>query len=124
MHGNGVHMDDYETHDDRRLIPGTGFTIEPGLYFDTFGLRTEINMTVGAGEATITGDVQRDIVDAGLSTTSADSRRTEDEYVDAKDDVVLRRPDCRGLAGHRDGDRLAPRHGAGVDGPADRRRRR
>ena len=44
VHGNGVHMDDYETHDDRRLIPGTGFTIEPGLYFDSFGVRTEINM--------------------------------------------------------------------------------
>jgi Xaa-Pro dipeptidase len=63
VHGNGVHMDDYETHDDRRLIPGTGFTIEPGLYFDTFGLRTEINMTVGVGEARITGDVQREIVE-------------------------------------------------------------
>jgi Xaa-Pro dipeptidase len=62
VHGNGVHMDDYETHDDRRLIPGTGFTIEPGLYFDTFGLRTEINMTVGATEAAITGPVQRDMV--------------------------------------------------------------
>jgi Xaa-Pro dipeptidase len=62
VHGNGVHMDDYETHDDRRLIPGTGFTIEPGLYFDTFGLRTEINMTVGAADAQITGPVQQDIV--------------------------------------------------------------
>jgi Xaa-Pro aminopeptidase len=62
VHGNGVHMDDYETHDDRRLIAGTGFTIEPGLYFDTFGLRTEINMTVGATGAYITGPVQQDIV--------------------------------------------------------------
>ena len=32
VHGNGVHMDDFETHDERRLIPGTGFTIEPGVY--------------------------------------------------------------------------------------------
>ncbi len=47
IHGNGVHMDDYETHDDRRLVPGLGFTIEPGLYFDDFGIRTEIDMTVG-----------------------------------------------------------------------------
>jgi Xaa-Pro aminopeptidase len=62
VHGNGVHMDDYETHDDRRLIAGTGFTIEPGLYFDTFGLRTEINMTVGATDAYVTGPVQQDIV--------------------------------------------------------------
>ena len=35
VHGNGVHMDDYETHDDRRLLAGTGFTIEPGVYFDS-----------------------------------------------------------------------------------------
>jgi Xaa-Pro aminopeptidase len=44
VHGNGVHLDDYETHDDRRILPGTGFTIEPGLYFDSFGVRTEINV--------------------------------------------------------------------------------
>ena len=47
VHGNGVHLDDYETHDDRRVLPGAGFTIEPGLYFDTFGVRTEINMFRG-----------------------------------------------------------------------------
>jgi Xaa-Pro aminopeptidase len=58
VHGNGVHMDDYETHDDRRLLPGAGFTIEPGLYFDTFGVRTEINMVYGRGDARVTGPVQ------------------------------------------------------------------
>jgi len=62
VHGNGVHMDDYETHDDRRLLPGSGFTIEPGVYFDTFGVRTEINMVFGRGEATVTGPVQDRIV--------------------------------------------------------------
>src|SRR5262249_34540950 len=46
VHGNGVHMDDYETHDDRQLVKGTGFTIEPGIYTPTFGMRTEINMVV------------------------------------------------------------------------------
>ncbi|MEX2270663.1 MAG: M24 family metallopeptidase [Vicinamibacterales bacterium] len=61
VHGNGVHMDDYETHDDRRLIPGTGFTIEPGIYTDTFGMRTEINMVVGEREATVTGPRQKEI---------------------------------------------------------------
>jgi Xaa-Pro aminopeptidase len=61
VHGNGVHMDDYETHDDRRLIPGTGFTVEPGLYFDDFGVRTEINITVGNTEAPVTGEIQRAI---------------------------------------------------------------
>jgi Xaa-Pro aminopeptidase len=58
VHGNGVHMDDYETHDERRLIPGTGFTIEPGVYSKEFGVRTEINMFVGAREATVTGPLQ------------------------------------------------------------------
>ena len=62
VHGNGVHMDDYETHDDRRLLPGTGFTIEPGLYFDSFGVRTEINVFYGQRDALITGPAQTAIV--------------------------------------------------------------
>ena len=62
IHGNGVHMDDYETHDDRRLIPGTGFTIEPGVYTDSYGVRTEINMFVGEHEARVTGPCQTEIV--------------------------------------------------------------
>jgi Xaa-Pro dipeptidase len=62
VHGNGVHMDDYESHDDRRLIPGTGFTIEPGVYFESFGVRTEINMHYGEHEALVTGPMQTEIV--------------------------------------------------------------
>jgi Xaa-Pro dipeptidase len=58
VHGNGVNMDDYETHDDRRLLPGTGFTIEPGVYFDDFGVRTEINMIVTNRDAIVTGPAQ------------------------------------------------------------------
>jgi Xaa-Pro aminopeptidase len=62
VHGTGVNMDDYETHDDRRLVPGTGFTIEPGIYFSDFGVRTEINMVMGANEATVTGPLQTEIL--------------------------------------------------------------
>jgi Xaa-Pro aminopeptidase len=62
VHGNGVHMDDYETHDDRRLLPGTGFTIEPGLYFDRFGVRTEVNMFVDTREARVSGPAQAAII--------------------------------------------------------------
>ena len=62
VHGNGVHMDDFETHDERRLIPGTGFTIEPGVYSKAFGVRTEINMFVGPREATVTGPLQQEFV--------------------------------------------------------------
>jgi Xaa-Pro aminopeptidase len=62
VHGNGVHMDDYETHDDRRLVKGTGFTIEPGIYTPTFGMRTEINMVVLEESAEVTGPRQQMLV--------------------------------------------------------------
>jgi Xaa-Pro dipeptidase len=62
VHGNGVHLDDYETHDERRLLPGAGFTVEPGLYFPDFGVRTEINMFRGERDATVTGPRQSEIV--------------------------------------------------------------
>lgn len=62
VHGDGVNMDDYETHDDRRLLPGTGFTIEPGVYFSDFGVRSEINMIVSERDARVTGPVQPEIL--------------------------------------------------------------
>jgi Xaa-Pro aminopeptidase len=58
VHGNGANMDDYETHDDRRVLAGTGFTIEPGLYFDTFGVRTEIDVVVKERDAVVSGPLQ------------------------------------------------------------------
>ena len=68
VHGNGVHMDDYETHDDRRLLPGTGFTIEPGVYTERFGVRTEINMVVFEKSAEVTGPLQQTLVKIGTKT--------------------------------------------------------
>ncbi len=62
VHGNGVHMDDYETHDDRRLMPGTGFTIEPGIYLPSFGIRSEINVVVSETAAEPTGPSQQALV--------------------------------------------------------------
>jgi Xaa-Pro dipeptidase len=62
VHGNGVNMDDFETHDDRRLLVGTGFTIEPGVYYEDFGVRTEINMVVQSDEAVVTGPLQHQII--------------------------------------------------------------
>jgi Xaa-Pro aminopeptidase len=62
VHGDGVNMDDYETHDDRRLLPGTGFTIEPGVYFPDFGERSEINVIVGPRDAVVTGPLQMEIL--------------------------------------------------------------
>jgi Xaa-Pro aminopeptidase len=55
-------MDDYETHDDRRLLPGTGFTIEPGVYLSSFGIRSEINVVVGGRSAEATGPCQQELV--------------------------------------------------------------
>lgn len=62
IHGNGAHLDDYETRDERRLMPGTGFTIEPGLYFDDFGVRTEINVAWGPNGPEVTGPRQMAVV--------------------------------------------------------------
>lgn len=62
VHGTGVNMDDYETHDDRLLLPGTGFTIEPGIYLDSFGVRTEINMYISNREGIVTGPTQTEIL--------------------------------------------------------------
>jgi Xaa-Pro dipeptidase len=62
VHGNGAHLDDYETRDERRLLPGTGFTIEPGLYFETFGVRTEINVAWGPAGPEVTGPRQTAVV--------------------------------------------------------------
>ena len=62
VHGAGVNMDDYETHDDRRLLTGTGFTIEPGVYFSDFGVRSEINMIVQMQDAAVSGPLQTEIL--------------------------------------------------------------
>jgi Xaa-Pro aminopeptidase len=62
VHGNGAHLDDYETHDARRLLPGTGFTVEPGIYVGRFGVRTEINVVWAASGPEVTGPRQQEIV--------------------------------------------------------------
>jgi len=62
VHGNGAHLDDYETHDERRLLPGTGFTIEPGVYVGDFGVRSEINMYRDVNDAVVTGPRQEAVV--------------------------------------------------------------
>jgi Xaa-Pro dipeptidase len=48
LHGSGPHLDDYETRDDRWLIPGIGFSVEPGIYLPgAFGIRSEVNVFMG-----------------------------------------------------------------------------
>jgi Xaa-Pro aminopeptidase len=63
-HGQGANMDNLETHDTRRLLAMTGFSIEPGIYFaDDFGVRTEVNIALTAEAAEVTGgEPQRELV--------------------------------------------------------------
>lgn len=65
VHGNGANMDNLETRDDREIIPGTCFSIEPGIYLPEFGVRSEVNMYVDEREARVTGAIQREIVRIG-----------------------------------------------------------
>lgn len=48
-HGDGVNIDDFETHDTRLLRPGASFSIEPGVYLKEFGVRSEINVVITPG---------------------------------------------------------------------------
>jgi Xaa-Pro dipeptidase len=62
VHGNGANMDNLETHDDRRIVPWTCFSIEPGIYLPNFGVRSEVNVFVGDREARVTGEKQTELV--------------------------------------------------------------
>jgi Xaa-Pro dipeptidase len=62
VHGTGANIDNLESHDERRLIPGTCFSIEPGVYLPEFGIRSEVNVYVGEKLATVTGEEQRELV--------------------------------------------------------------
>ncbi len=62
VHGNGANMDGLETRDDRKIIPHTCFSIEPGIYLPDFGIRSEVNVYVGEHEARVTGAVQDEIL--------------------------------------------------------------
>ncbi|HLW78961.1 MAG TPA: M24 family metallopeptidase, partial [Terriglobia bacterium] len=62
VHGNGANMDNFETRDERRIIAGTCFSIEPGIYLPEFGVRTEVDLYVDDHEARVTGEAQQAIV--------------------------------------------------------------
>jgi Xaa-Pro dipeptidase len=63
LHGNGAHLDNLETHDERLLLPNTCFSVEPGLYFPgEFGIRSEIDMIARKGKAEVTGRIQTELV--------------------------------------------------------------
>lgn len=66
LHGNGAHLDNLETHDERLLLPDTCFSVEPGLYFPgEFGVRSEVNMITRPGKAAVSGPRQTDLLRIG-----------------------------------------------------------
>jgi Xaa-Pro aminopeptidase len=62
VHGSGANMDNLETHDERRVIPWTCFSIEPGVYLPEFGVRSEVNVFVGDDSARVTGETQTELL--------------------------------------------------------------
>lgn len=60
LHGNGPNLDNLETRDDRLLIEGVGFSIEPGVYMaDHLGVRTEVNVHYGPDGPEVTPGVKQ-----------------------------------------------------------------
>jgi Xaa-Pro aminopeptidase len=62
VHGTGANMDNLETHDERKVIPGTCFSVEPGIYLPNFGIRSEYNVYVSDTEACVTGAIQKELI--------------------------------------------------------------
>ena len=64
VHGNGVNIDNFETRDSRRIVPGVCFSIEPGIYLaGKFGVRSEVDVYVGEKDIQVTGQpIQTEIV--------------------------------------------------------------
>jgi len=64
VHGNGVHIDNLETKDERRLVPGICFSIEPGIYIaGEMAVRSEVNVFITLdGKVEVTGPEQRDLI--------------------------------------------------------------
>jgi len=64
LHGSGPHMDDYETRDDRTILPGSGFSVEPGVYFpNEFGVRSEVNVFWGEQGPVVTpSEIQSELI--------------------------------------------------------------
>ena len=64
VHGNGANIDDFETRDSRRILPGTSFSIEPGIYLaERMAVRTEVDVIVTPeGSAEVSGPVQTDLI--------------------------------------------------------------
>ena len=57
-----MNLDGFETRDTRRIIPGIGFSIEPGIYLPEFGVRSEIDAYMSETGPIVTSPIQREVV--------------------------------------------------------------
>jgi Xaa-Pro dipeptidase len=66
LHGSGPHIDNLETREERVLVPGVGFSIEPGIYLPgDVGMRTEINASIAADGRSVLltpREIQRELI--------------------------------------------------------------
>ena len=62
VHSDAVNLDGFETRDTRHIIPGIGFSIEPGIYLPEFGVRSEIDVYMSENGPIVTSPVQREVV--------------------------------------------------------------
>jgi Xaa-Pro dipeptidase len=62
VHGAGANLDNLESHDERRLIANTCFSVEPGVYLPEFGIRSEVNVLCSERDAVVTGEIQRQLL--------------------------------------------------------------
>jgi len=65
LHGTGPHLDNFETRDERLILPSTSFSIEPGIYLTgDFGVRSEIDCYVTKDSKLIAtgGERQKEII--------------------------------------------------------------
>lgn len=62
-HGNGANLDNFETRDERQLLPSTCCSVEPGIYLPDFGVRSEVNLLIYERDLEVTGTpVQTEII--------------------------------------------------------------
>lgn len=63
VHANGANMDNLETREERKVLPNTCFSIEPGVYLKEFGIRSEIDVYVGNGKVVVAASpIQEEVI--------------------------------------------------------------
>ena len=93
VHGTGANMDNLETHDERRIIAGTCFSIEPGVYLPEFGIRSEVNVYVEDRRAIVTGEIQQKTRDDSVTTSTSVAGPSRIVSMSFREHVAVNGPD-------------------------------